>query len=219
VTDARKRGAQVDIILGDARINLEPPSDPSKKQPHHDRKFGILLLDAFSSDSIPVHLLTKESVTLYKSRLTEHGLLAIHISNRYIDLEPVVERLADECGLKARVWSDNNEAGYPGKTASSWVVLAKSWDDLGLNLTGDDFSEKVDGKEFEYYGTDSHHGALAGGFGWRFYSHHWKPLKEFKEMRTWTDDYSDVLAVMRLEQIRAIRKFFGLPVLEDKKDK
>ena len=219
VTDARKRGAQVDIILGDARINLEPPSDPSKKQPHHDRKFGILLLDAFSSDSIPVHLLTKESVTLYKSRLTEHGLLAIHISNRYIDLEPVVERLADECGLKARVWSDNNEAGYPGKTASSWVVLAKSWDDLGLNLTGDDFSEKVDGKEIEYYGTDSHHGALAGGFGWRFYSHHWKPLKEFKEMRTWTDDYSDVLAVMRLEQIRAIRKFFGLPVLEDKKDK
>ena len=223
VTDARRRGANVDIILGDARLNLNPPTDESRRQPHHDRKFGILLLDAFSSDSIPIHLLTKEAMDLYKSRLTEHGILAVHISNRYIDLEPVVQRLAEKCKLVARVWNDGREAGHPGKTASSWVVLAKNYEDLGMYLAGDDF---VDENDKRHFGTDTFVGAIGGGCAWSTYESHWKELKEFKELRTWTDDYSDVLAVMRLEEIKSIRRglnrvfrFFGMsevPILPSK---
>ena len=121
LADARKRGATIELVLGDARLKLEE---------HTDRKYALLLVDAFSSDSIPVHLLTREALLLYKDRLTEHGLLALHISNRYIDLEPVVAVLAEQTGLVARVFSDNDQSP-PGKTRSSWVVLAKNKADLG----------------------------------------------------------------------------------------
>jgi hypothetical protein len=200
VDDARRRGATVDFLLGDARLKLDE---------NKDVKYGLLLVDAFSSDSIPVHLLTREAIELYKSRLTEHGLLALHISNRYVMLEPVVARLAHETGLKARLWSDGNEVGYPGKTASSWVVLAKTDEDLGDWVLGIE--------------ADTRYGAVAGGFGydvydnprWGMFVFPWKKLKVLDEVPAWTDDYSDVLRVMRLAEIRGVRKFFGLPVPSD----
>jgi hypothetical protein len=121
VTDARNRGANLDIRLGDARLVLKRDTD---------RKYTLLLVDAFSSDSIPVHLLTVEAVQLYLDRLTDDGILAIHISNRWIRLEPVVSAIAKELGLAARVWNDDSE-GHPGKTASSWIVLARKQEHLG----------------------------------------------------------------------------------------
>ena len=122
VHDARNRGAAVDFVLGDARIKLDE---------NKDAKYGLLLVDAFSSDSIPVHLLTREALELYMQRLAPHGLLALHISNRYIRLEPVAARLAKEAGLAARVWNDEDDDA-PGKTRSSWIVLAKDRADLGV---------------------------------------------------------------------------------------
>ena len=195
VNDAKKRGADVNIILGDARIQLES----------NDEKYALLLIDAFSSDSIPIHLLTKQSMELYKSHLTEHGLLALHISNRYIDLEPVVARLAKDTGLEARLFSDNNDDSS-GKTRSSWVILAKTEADLSDTVLGE--------------AADLRYGAVAGGFGFDiydnagrgFYVFPWKKMDVVPEVDTWTDDYSDVLRVMRLEEIRSIRRFFGLPV-------
>lgn len=192
--DARERGATIKIELGDARLKLEE---------NKDARYGLLLVDAFSSDSIPVHLLTREAMELYKGRLTEHGLLAIHISNRYISLEPVVARLAEETNLVCRVWSDNAE-GYPGKTASSWVVLAKSADDLGDEILGT--------------AADYRLGLLAGGFAYWEHDHVWRKLPVLPEVPAWTDDYSDVLRVMRLKEIRSMRRFFGLPVPPDKGD-
>ena len=200
VDDARKRGATIDFLLGDARLKLEE---------NKDVKYGLLLVDAFSSDSIPVHLLTRQALELYKGHLTEHGILALHISNRYIMLEPVVARLALETGLSSRVWRDNNEGAYPGKTASSWVVLAKTDADLGDAILGTE--------------ADTRFGAVAGGFGydvydngrWGMYVFPWKKLKVLDEVPAWTDDYSDVLRVMQLSEIRAVRRFFGLPVPSD----
>jgi hypothetical protein len=125
VTDARNRGANLDIRLGDARLVLKRDTD---------RKYTLLLVDAFSSDSIPVHLLTKEAVELYLDRLTDDGILAIHISNRWIRLEPVVSAIANRLGLAARVWNDEAE-GHPGKTASSWIVLARKQEHLGNLFT------------------------------------------------------------------------------------
>ncbi|MFO0849328.1 MAG: fused MFS/spermidine synthase [Gemmataceae bacterium] len=194
VDDARKRGATVDFVLGDARLQLAGQTD---------RKYGMILVDAFSSDSIPVHLLTKEAVTLYKDRLTEHGLLAIHISNRYIGLEPVVSRLAKECGLVCRLFSDERES-EPGKTRSSWVALAKSEADLGDELAPPNFPERA--------------GAVGGGGPYYLadftvpYDHPWQRMKVYDEVPAWTDDYSDVMRVMRVSEIRKLRRLFGLPV-------
>ena len=103
-----------------------------------DQKYALLLVDAFSSDSIPVHLLTVEALKLYLERMTDDGMLALHISNRWLNLEPVVSSIANELGLTARVWNDNSE-GRRGKTASSWVILARKPEHLGelFSPTGD----------------------------------------------------------------------------------
>jgi spermidine synthase len=133
VTDAKRRGANLDIRMGDARLKLKQDTD---------RKYALLLVDAFSSDSIPVHLLTVEAVQLYLDRLTDDGILALHISNKYVRLEPVVAAIAERHNLVARVWNDDSrwESGRIeefGKTASSWVVLARKREDLGDRLCSD----------------------------------------------------------------------------------
>ena len=121
VTDARNRGAELDFRMGDARLKLKDDVD---------RKYHLLLVDAFSSDSIPVHLLTTQAVQLYLDRMTDDGLLALHISNKFVRLEPVVAKIAQELGIEARVWNDDGER-RPGKTASSWVVLARKREHFG----------------------------------------------------------------------------------------
>ncbi len=79
-----------DVVLGDARLSLEnePPQN-----------FDLLVVDAFSSDSIPTHLLTREAMDLYRSHLTPGGVIAFHISNTYLDLAPVVRALANDAGM------------------------------------------------------------------------------------------------------------------------
>lgn len=120
-SDAVKRGAKLKFIVGDARLKLQ----------QNNEKYGLLLVDAFSSDSIPVHLLTKEAVQMYMNHLTDDGFLALHISNKYVRLEPVVAEIAHELGLTAWVWNDDAEKRWPGKTASSWIVVAKDPKNLG----------------------------------------------------------------------------------------
>ena len=109
------------VILGDARLTME------KAPPHY---YGIIILDAFSSDSIPVHLLTKEAVHLYFSKLNQDGVLLIHITNRYVNLAPVMAKLAEENGFAARL-CDDEEDNEIGKDGSTWVLLARSEKDLG----------------------------------------------------------------------------------------
>ena len=81
------------VVIGDARLSLKQRSDM------HD----VIVLDAFSSDSIPIHLLTREAVELYLSRLTMDGILAIHISNNHLNLRPVVAGVMRDLGLTGRV--------------------------------------------------------------------------------------------------------------------
>ena len=73
-----------------------------------EEKFGLILIDAFTSDSIPAHLLTREALRVYRDRLRPDGLIAIHISNRYLDLEPVVAALAAEADppMICLTWQD-----------------------------------------------------------------------------------------------------------------
>jgi SAM-dependent methyltransferase len=123
-TFVRDSKAKVDFVLGDARLTLD-------RQPNG--KFGLIVLDAFSSDAIPVHLLTKEAMKMYMSKLQPNGLLAIHISNRYLDLEPVVSGNAKDLGLLAFTQTDGVtvEEEQVGKTASSWMLVSRKKPDLG----------------------------------------------------------------------------------------
>src|SRR6185436_21060154 len=68
-----------------------------------DSHYNLIVVDAFSSDSIPIHLLTREAVAGYLKKLTQDGVIALHLSNRYMDLEPVVANLSKELGLVGRI--------------------------------------------------------------------------------------------------------------------
>ncbi len=119
------------VILGDARLTME------KAPPNH---YGIIILDAFSSDSIPVHLLTREAVNLYLSKLEQDGVLLIHITNRYVNLAPVLAKMADENGFACRLRDD--ESDYEsGKDGSTWVLLARSESDLGAISESEDWGK------------------------------------------------------------------------------
>ncbi|HYN98192.1 MAG TPA: hypothetical protein VEU28_00805, partial [Actinomycetota bacterium] len=97
-----------------------------------DGHFGVIVVDAFSSDSIPVHLITREAVQLYMRKLAPGGVLAVHISNRYLDLAPVLGNLSWDLGLSSLYgWNQQSmEHLAQGKSASNWVILAGTLSDL-----------------------------------------------------------------------------------------
>jgi len=109
------------MILGDARLRLrEAPAG----------KYGLVIMDAFSSDSVPAHLLTTEAMDLYLSKLSNDGMLAFHISNRYLNLEPLLAGLAKRAGISAFIRRDQ-QRDLTGKYPSVWVVMARNDAALG----------------------------------------------------------------------------------------
>ena len=140
--------AKVDIVLGDARLSLE-------REP--DQNFDVLAVDAFSSDSIPIHLLTVEAFRLFFRHIRPDGILAMHVSNRHLKLEPVVERLATALG-KQNILVDS-EDGEDQVYSASWVLVTSQPDVLrrpalaaagravepkrGLRMWTDDYSNLI----------------------------------------------------------------------------
>ncbi len=118
--DADGRGVVVKTRIGDARLRLHDVPDHS---------YGLLVVDAFSGDSIPTHLLTEEALELYQSKLKPNGILAFNISNTYLDLEPVLGNIATKLGQTAYAWNDHDVSDADasgGKFGSSWLVMASS---------------------------------------------------------------------------------------------
>ena len=115
--------APFSVVLGDGRLKLGSGSNA----------YNLIVMDAFSSDAIPVHLITREAIQLYFSRLKEQGLLVINISNRYINLEPVLGALASNLGLSTlRQMEDVSPSEKAiGKSASHWVLFARHQSDFG----------------------------------------------------------------------------------------
>jgi len=113
--------AKTEVVLGDARLSLV--HGPS-------RQFDLLVLDVFSSDSVPVHLVTREAMQTYLQHLAKHGLLAVHISGRYLDLEPVLSKLAQDAHMSMRTCNDDRTQEGPKRYASTWVVMSRQADDL-----------------------------------------------------------------------------------------
>ena len=112
--------AAVDIVPGDARLSLEQQATRGDGDP-----FDVLALDAFSGDAIPVHLLTREASALYWRALREDGVLAMHVTNRHLDLIPVVRGLAKEAG-KTAVFVGGVNRPETGSFSSNWVLMSSN---------------------------------------------------------------------------------------------
>jgi hypothetical protein len=144
------------MVVGDARLSLsaEPP-----------KSFELLVLDAFSSDAIPVHLLTREAFSTYASRITPEGFLLVHISNRHLKLAPLVANLGAELGMTALVQKHQPSKDEAAQfvTPSEWVVLTRNVEGLA-RLAGDE---------------------------------RWQELRPRSEAGVWTDDFSNLLGVLK----------------------
>ena len=160
------------MTLGDARLTLA-------KVPQNS--FDVIALDAFSSDAIPLHLLTQEAFTTYRRALKADGILLVHISNRYIDLNPVIAAEAKANGWYAalRRNSPTNAMIKDGEQPSDWIALSRDPKKL-FKLTG-----KLDTQKSRDYNADQ-----------------WLELDAPGDTRAWTDDYASVVPHLSLWKIR-----------------
>jgi hypothetical protein len=126
VRDAMDRGAAVRIEMGDARIRMD---EVRRERP--GERYDLIVVDAFSSDAIPVHLLTREAFRLYFDMLSVRGLLILHLSNRYLSLEPVVANLAEDAGLDGRLLRHDLAPITEGASPSTWAVVGRTQGALG----------------------------------------------------------------------------------------
>ncbi len=157
----------INIIAGDGRLALSRWGDARPQQ-----KFGMLVVDAFSSDAIPVHLLTREAMQVYQSRLQPDGIMAFHVSNRFVDLEPVLANLARDADptWTCVIQQDTEADKRMGKWASDWMVLTRRPEDVDkLNRSGRRLARLT-----------------------------WSPARPDPGMRTWTDDFSNLFSVLRV---------------------
>jgi SAM-dependent methyltransferase len=154
--------AEIEYVIGDGRLTLARAPDG---------EYGLIVVDAFSSDAIPVHLMTREAIEVYFRKLRPDGVLALQLTNQYLGLEPVVDALARDLGLVGLVQWDQVRTrgeGIVGKDPSTWALLARSPGAFGA------------------LGTDPRWTKLpTPGAG--------EPNPEF----LWTDDYSNVWSVLR----------------------
>ncbi len=116
----------VDVVLGDGRLNIAKVPDGA---------FDVIMVDAFSGDAIPVHLLTREAIELYKRKLSPKGMIMFHITNTYIDLRSVVANVIADAGLHARHVDFNMQMMTPFALPSEWVVAARPEENDLLRFT------------------------------------------------------------------------------------
>ena len=149
----RDAAANTSITLGDARLALESEAP---------QNFDVLIVDAFSGDAIPVHLLTREAFALYLRHLNPGGILAVHVSNQYLDLAPVVRQLAMQQNESA-ILIDSPKDESQGLSEALWVLVTRNREFLSRP-------------------------AIARAA---------KPIDSLPNLRLWTDDYNNLLQVLR----------------------
>jgi hypothetical protein len=103
------------VVLGDARVSLARSPE----------QFDLLILDAFSSDAIPVHLITREALAIYFNHLSPSGVIAFHVSNRHLDLRPILGALAADMGLQAIAQFDGRQDKQRGYLPSTWLIMSR----------------------------------------------------------------------------------------------
>jgi hypothetical protein len=108
-------------VLGDGRLQIQKAPEAA---------YDLLFMDAFTSDAVPVHLMTREAVEMYKTKLAPGGIIIINIANRYLDFRSVLANLADSAGLQVLLGSADDKRRY-GMFASAWILLARDRRDFG----------------------------------------------------------------------------------------
>ena len=171
VDDALHRGAKLDIILGDGRLKI-------KEAP--ERYYHAISLDAFSSDAIPVHLLTKEAVEEYLKHLADGGILIFNTTNRYVAIQPVLARIAEDLDLECLTCPDYQDENMPEKYGADWTVLRRK-------------DKNLPGGVYESGGPP---------LGYRL-DRATQPMPRWQTVEplpgpVWTDSYSNLLRVLRL---------------------
>ncbi len=158
------------IVIGDARLQLAN---------QQAGRFDILVIDAFSSDAIPLHLLTKEAIGIYARALKPDGILLIHISNRFFDLEPVLATEAKARGWTSAIRMDPGPMGDENGdlTGSNWVALTATPERM-KHLTGG-IRPRKDAKDLDI----------------------WVPLEAPANFERWTDDYASTLPVLMWKHV------------------
>jgi hypothetical protein len=152
--------AESPVLLGDARLVLQKTADA---------RYDVLVMDTFSSDFVPLHLITREAVSLYTGKLKDGGVLFFHISNRLFDLEPILTRIASELGWKASVLRGEvapEISEQTGRFPSIWFAMTKD---------------------------DARHARLTGELGW----HDRSAVPQSELPSLWTDSYVDLFAAMK----------------------
>lgn len=147
LADAEKRGARVDVVISDARLAL----DREKPQ-----QFDVLLLDAFSGDSVPVHLLTREAFAIYERHMKPDGIIAVHITNSYLVLAPVIEGIAADAKYKTTRIATESEGD---DDSTDYILVTRNEAFLKAtppSLLGDE----IELKEAPRLWTDRYHNLL-----------------------------------------------------------
>jgi hypothetical protein len=161
--------SMLEFVLGDARLSME--SELARGEP---QAYDVLAIDAFSSDAIPVHLITREAIDVFMQHLAPDGILAVHISNRFLDLKPVLANIAAASGLAARIVSDSPDAASPG-SLTDWVLIARSEAPFAADVL-----------------------AVA------------QPLAPDPTTSLWTDQFNNLLEVLKTNPVDELRRLFGL---------
>ncbi|MFI4973210.1 MAG: spermidine synthase [Caulobacterales bacterium] len=158
--------AHPEIVMGDARLSLA-------REP--DAAYDMIILDAFSSDAIPVHLMTREAMQLYLAKLRPGGMVVFHVSNQFLELPPVVANISKAMGLTTRLWedpkstdsdSDNAPPSTDYKDAADWMIVVRRAQDLGPIAQ----------------------------------DQRWEGVRLNSDIGLWTDDYSNVFGAFLLKQ-------------------
>lgn len=210
--DAMDRGAEVQVLMGDARQRMAQPyynyheaeTKPRERPNGGPEKFyHMMVVDAFSSDAIPAHLLTKEAFEMYFQHLTNDGILCVHTSNRYVDLPRVVADVAEACGFVATVGKDSapkaseNDPKDKGHFTSEWVMVArKPTKDSQTKTTEREYlkhlTEPAGYKEAlrKNAARDPRFGGSRGAY--------WSAPATHSGKYLWTDDYYNLLTILRI---------------------
>ncbi len=171
----RRTEAQYEVILGDARLSLE------SEEP---QGFDILILDVFTSDSIPIHVVTREAFDLYNRHLKPNGVILVNVSNRHLDLRPVVRMSAMRTGLSVAGWSSKGSI-REATTPADWMILTRNRETI------EKLAVHVERLRQTWPRFEDDDGHWPGTLG--------MPMDVYggSEIQPWTDDYANLFSILK----------------------
>ncbi|HYV36270.1 MAG TPA: hypothetical protein VE988_11235, partial [Gemmataceae bacterium] len=188
--DAINRGVKLDLFLGDGRLKLNEEKIKDEKK----NLYQVIVLDAFSSDAIPVHLLTKEAIQMYLTKLRPDGILVFNITNRYVSMAPVLADAARELDLVCLQQADWGEKGNPESFGTDWVIMFQKKDTKKWANEGELFTAAVGGVPWAAMGS-SPQMDWPYGLPLRLDPAKWNRQKDTGRP-AWTDSYQDLMRAL-----------------------